>query len=131
MLPAQPVRPPDIPHLVAPPSPARQGYRAATPPTVTPTPLTHRPPPTLLPAPPTRLVPAPLPTQALVMVPRLVGMDLASARRAIAGAGLMYGGVSEEPVPGALDGIVLRSSPPAGFLATRNTAVSLVVSADR
>ena len=66
---------------------------------------------------------------AAVDVPSVVGRSLDEAKGSIAAAALTIGKVTEEPSATSALGTVLQQEPPAGAVATKGTAVALVVAA--
>jgi hypothetical protein len=68
-------------------------------------------------------------TAGAVDVPAVVGRSLDEAKGSIAAADLTTGKVTEEPSATSALGTVLRQEPPAGAVATKGTAVALVVAA--
>jgi TIR domain/PASTA domain len=65
---------------------------------------------------------------AAVDVPSVVGQSLNEAKGSIAAAKLTTGKVTEEPSQASALGTVLRQEPPPGAIATKGTAVALVIS---
>lgn len=109
---------------VVPPRPVIPPAVPAIPPWTPPPPVSPRP----LPVPPPTLpTPAPLPSYPVpVLVPRVVGLDLGTARQVLMSVGLTVGSVSAEESD-ASPGTVLATSPRAGSFLPRGTAVKLVV----
>ena len=64
---------------------------------------------------------------AAVDVPSVVGRSLDEAKGSIAAAALTIGKVTEEPSATSALGTVLQQEPPAGAVATKGTAITLVV----
>lgn len=67
-------------------------------------------------------------TEALVVVPDVVGLSRAAAEAAITGANLVLGTVTEERSDTVPAGQVIRQNPSSGTEVTRGSAVDLVVS---